>query len=123
MQSLCPVLLHSNENNSSDENEEDGSEDNDEFGINTQGTISKDNSESGNDDDSVDFFGGDRDVGDYSVEELSVQQRVMQFLSNRIGNCKNRLNVETCLLLEAGWSVSNEKATTSDLYNQLMLER
>jgi hypothetical protein len=47
----------------------------------------------------------------------------MHFLHNRIDNRKNMQNTEICLLLEAGSSVSDEKATTSDLRNQLIRER
>jgi hypothetical protein len=90
---------------------------------NGQVTFSKYNGESGNINDSVDFFCDARGEGDYAVKEYSVQQRVVHFFCDRIDNCKNRQSVEICLLLEAGSSVSDEKATTSDLCNGLMMER
>ena len=36
---------------------------------------------------------------------------------------QNRFNVEICLLLKAGLSVSDERATTSNLRNDMMLNR
>ena len=60
--------------------------------------------------------------GDYSVDEFSVQQQVMNFLQQEIepGNC---LNVEICLLLEAGLSASNKRTTIANLRNDLMMNR
>ena len=107
-----------------DESSEEGSTDAyDESMDDEQGTSSRDNCESANEDEPVNFFGDASGEGDYAVEEFSIQQRVMHFLRERIDNCKNRQNVEICLLVEAGSSVSDERTTTSDLCNRMMLER
>ena len=71
----------------------------------------------------TDFVGGGfMGEGDYAVEEFSIQQRIMHFLGQRIDK-QNRFNVEICLLLEAGSSVSDERATTSNLRNDMMMNR
>ena len=96
-----------------DDNSEDGSIDDDVgSGDNEQGTFPRGNGES-NEDESVDFFGAHSGEGEYAVAEFSVQQRVIHFLRERIDNRKNRQNVEISLLIEAGSSVSNERAMTS----------
>jgi hypothetical protein len=116
----APLPSQSNEDNSS---EEGSTENNDGSGDDEQGMSSRGNSESANEDKSVDFFGATSGEGDYAVAEFSVQQRVMHFLRERIDNRKNRQNVEICLLVEAGLSVSDERATTSNVCNQMMLEK
>ena len=71
----------------------------------------------------TDFVGGGfMGEGDYAVEEFSIQQRIMHFPEQRIDK-QNRFNVEICLLLEAGSSVSDERATTSNLRNDMMMNR
>jgi len=60
--------------------------------------------------------------GNYTVYEFSIQQNVMHFLGDRIDQ-RNRMNVETCLLIEAGMSVSNERATTSEIWKKVLLDR
>ena len=54
--------------------------------------------------------------------KFSIQQRIMHFLGQKIDK-QNRFNVEICLLLEAGSSVSDERATTSNLRNNMMMNR
>ena len=66
--------------------------------------------------------GGWLGEGDYSVNEFSVQQRVMHFLRQKIDR-GNSLNVEICLLLEAGTSVSDESTTVANLRNDMMMTR
>ncbi len=116
----APLLSQSNED---DRSEEGSTDDNDGSGDDEQGTSSRGNGEAAYEDESADFFGATSGEGDYAVADFSVQQRVMHFLRERIDNRKNRQNVEICLLVEAGSSVSNERATTSDVRNQMMLER
>jgi hypothetical protein len=109
----------SNEDSSSEVESNEDSESGDE----DHGTSFPDSRVSENEEESMDFFGTASGEGDYVIEEFSVQQRVMHFLRERIDNRRNRQNVETCLLVEAGSSVSDERATTSDVRNQMMLER
>jgi hypothetical protein len=60
--------------------------------------------------------------GDCRVEEFVVQKHVMHFLGKRIDQ-RNRLNVEICLLIKAGTSDSNERSTTTEFRNRMMLDR
>lgn len=84
-------------------------EDNNESSINGQGTFSKTNGESGYDDDFVDIFGDTRGEGDYAIEESYIQQRMIQFLRDRIEKGKMGQYVEICSLLEARLSVLVKK--------------
>jgi hypothetical protein len=102
---------------------EGSTDDNDESGDKEQCTSSRDNGELENEDEPADIFGDANGEGDYAIQDFSVQQRIMHFLRERIDNRKNRQNVEICLLVEAGSSVSDERATTTDVRNQMMLER
>ena len=61
------------------------------------------------------LFGNHTGDGDYSSE--------LHFLGEAIDQQKNRFNVEACLLIEAGTSVSNEWTTTATIRNQMMLDR
>ena len=62
--------------------------------------------------------------GDYSANDFSIQNRVMHFLyGDRIDNKRNQQNVESSLLIEDGTSVTEEKTTTSQCHNQLMLDK
>ena len=45
------------------------------------------------------------------------------FLGEKIDQQRNRLNVEICILIEAGTAVLNERATTADLRNQMMMDK
>ena len=81
--------------------------------------------ESSVDDESSDvpgLFGNHTGDGDYS-SEFSIHQRILHFLGEAIDQQKNRFNVEACLLIEAGTSVSNERTTTATIRNQMMLDR
>ena len=69
------------------------------------------------------LFGNHTGEGDYTVSEFSLQQRVMHFLGKKIDQQRNRLNVKICILIEAGTAVSNERATTADLQNQIMMDK
>ena len=60
--------------------------------------------------------------GDYEVQEFPVQKHVMHFLGKRI-DARNRMNVEICLLIEAGTSVLNERSTTTEICNRMMQDR
>ena len=57
----------------------------------------------------------DTHLGDgyYLAAELSVHQRILQFLGENIDQQKNQYNVEACLLIEFGTAVSNERTTTA----------
>ena len=62
--------------------------------------------------------------GDYTANDFSIQIRVMHFLyGDCIDNKRNRQNVKISLLIEAGTSVTEEKTTTSQRRNQLMLNK
>ena len=62
--------------------------------------------------------------GDYSANYFSIQNRVMHFLhGDHIDNKRNRQNIEISLLIEAGTSVIDEKTTTSQRRNQMMLDK
>ncbi|KAL3799820.1 hypothetical protein HJC23_010470 [Cyclotella cryptica] len=61
--------------------------------------------------------------GTYAAEELSVHQRIMHFLRGRKIDQVTRQNVEICLLIEAGGSVTSERTTTVAVQNRMMLER
>ncbi len=69
------------------------------------------------------LFGSHNGDGDYTASQFSVQQRIMHFLGERIDHKKNRLNVEICLLVEAGTAVTNERGVTMDMRNQLMIDK
>ncbi len=60
--------------------------------------------------------------GDYAVDEFSAQQWIMHFWGQGIDQ-RNRLNVEICLLLEAGSSVSDERTTLATSRNEMMMNR
>ena len=60
------------------------------------------------------LFSNHNGEGDYGVEEFPVQKRVIHFLGKRI-DARNRMNVEICILIEAGTSVSNDRSTTTDI--------
>jgi hypothetical protein len=69
------------------------------------------------------LFGTHNGDGDYTASQFSVQQRIMHFLGERIDQQMNRVNVEICLLIEAGTAVTNERAVTSEVRNQMMLDK
>ena len=60
--------------------------------------------------------------GDYGVEEFPVQKHIIHFLGERI-DARNRMNVEICLLIKAGTSVSNKRSTTTEIRNRMMMDR
>jgi hypothetical protein len=47
----------------------------------------------------------------------------MHFLGERNNQKKNRVNVEICLLIEADTAVTNERAVTTEVRNQMMLDK
>ncbi len=69
------------------------------------------------------LFGSHNGDGDYTASQFSVQQRIMHFLGERIDHQKNRINVEICLLVEAGTAVTNERGVSTDMRNQMMLDK
>jgi hypothetical protein len=68
------------------------------------------------------LFSNHNGEGNYGVEEFPVQKHVIHFLGERI-DARNRMNVEICILMEAGTPVSNERFTTTDIQNRMMLDR
>ena len=68
------------------------------------------------------LFSNHSGEGDYEVEEFSVHKRIIHFLGERI-DARNRMNVEICILIEAGTSVVNERSTTSEIRNRMMQDR
>jgi len=68
------------------------------------------------------LFSNHNGEGDYGVEEFPVKKRVIHFLGERI-DARNRMNVEICILIEAGTSVSNERSTTTVIQHRMMLDR
>ena len=67
-----------------------------------QDTSVRGSGESGNENDSTDFFGDASGEEDYAVEEFSAHHRVIHFLHARIHNHKNRQNKKTSSLLKPG---------------------
>ncbi|KAL3788791.1 hypothetical protein HJC23_006244 [Cyclotella cryptica] len=61
--------------------------------------------------------------GTYAAAEFSIHQRIMHFLRGRKIDHVTRQNVEICLLIEAGGSVTYERTTTVAVRNRMMLER
>ena len=118
-----PAATLSSQSNDAVSSGEGSTDHKDESGDEDPGTASRDNGESENKDEPADFFGAINGGGDYAIKDFSVQQRVMHFLREQINNCKNRQNVEICLLVEAGSSMSDERATTTNERNQMTLER
>ena len=59
----------------------------------------------------------------YAAEEFLIHQRIMHFLRGRKIDQVTRQNVEICLLIEAGGSVTSERTTTVAVRNRMMLER
>jgi len=84
---------------------------------------SKDDNEDEEDDDMPGLFATHNGDGDYTALQFSVQQRIMHFLGERIDQQKNRVDVEICLLIEAGTSVTNERAVAIEVRNQMMLDK
>ncbi len=70
----------------------------------------------------IGLFSNHTGEGDYEVQEFPVQKRVIHFLGERI-DARNRMNVEICLLIEAGSSVLNERSTTTEIRNRMMQDR
>ena len=68
------------------------------------------------------LFGNHNGDGDYA-SNFTIHQRILHFLGEAIDQQKNRFNVEACLVIEAGTSVSNERTTTATIRNQMMLDR
>ena len=60
------------------------------------------------------LFSNHNGEGDYGVEEFPVKKRVIHFLGERI-DARNRMNMEICILIKAGTSVSNERSSTTDI--------
>ena len=82
----------------------------------------EDNEESGNKEAGIGLFLSHSGESDYTVADFSVQQRVMHFLGAHIDRT-NRSNVETCLLIEAGTAVINERSTTAEIRNEMMKDK
>ena len=68
------------------------------------------------------LFAPNSGEGDYTVSDFPVQQHVMHFLGATI-NRNNRSNVETCLLIEAGTAVINERTTSAEIRNEMMKDK
>jgi hypothetical protein len=83
---------------------------------------SEDDNDDEEDDDMPGLFGTHNGDGDYTASQFSVQQCKMHFVGERINQQKNRVNVEICLLIEASTAVTNERAVTSEVQNQMMLD-
>ena len=83
---------------------------------------SEDDNDDEEDDDMPGLFGTHNGDGDYTASQFSVQQCNMHFVGERIDQQKNRVNVEICLLIEASTAVTNERAVTSEVQNQMMLD-
>ena len=69
------------------------------------------------------LFGSHNDNGDYTASQFSVQQHIMHCLGEQIDHQKNWLNVEICLLIEAGTTVTNESVVSTEVQNQMMIDK
>jgi hypothetical protein len=70
------------------------------------------------------FFDDDEYTsGAYAAADFPISQRIMHFLRGRKIDNVTRQNVEICLLIEAGGSVSSERTTTASVRNVMMMER
>jgi hypothetical protein len=104
-----------NERNKNDEgdNNDDDDEDSEE---------EREEDEDSTEESGTGLFAPNSGEGDYTVSDFPVQQRVMHFLGETI-NRSNRSNVETCLLIEAGTAVINERTTSAEIRNEMMKDK